>query len=279
MTFALNDLRVVAGVLSDATGRVLIAKRPFGKSLAGRWEFPGGKIDAGESQRAALGRELMEELGIEVLTAEPLMVVRHQYSSAMRGVQVSAWRVTAWHGTPRPLDSQELHWCLPTELSAMDLLEADRPIITALCLPPHLVRVSSQARLASYLASTTRTDPVAWLLSEAPIDSLREQIEAGRHAYFVMHAQTDPCAYVGGNTQWVGRCVSRVAECAAALIAGADFLIVHQPVMSVDDWQTLDTLNVPWYASADDLSGDMTPTGAVIWDGDAWIGARLLAPS
>ena len=60
---------------------------------------------------------------------------------------------------------------------------------------------------------------------------------------------------------------------------GADFLIVHQPVMSVDDWQTLDTLNVPWYASADDLSGDMTPTGAVIWDGDAWIGARLLAPS
>jgi len=71
---------VVAAALYDRTGRVLIAQRPAGKPLAGRWEFPGGKVAAGESEHAALARELREELGIEVTASRPFMGRNHAYA-------------------------------------------------------------------------------------------------------------------------------------------------------------------------------------------------------
>ena len=70
---------MVAAALYDRSGRVLIAQRPAGKPLAGRWEFPGGKVAAGESEEAALARELREELGIEMTTAKPFMRLTHAY--------------------------------------------------------------------------------------------------------------------------------------------------------------------------------------------------------
>jgi mutator protein MutT len=75
-------VHVLAGVLVDCAGRVLLAERPAGKAFAGRWEFPGGKLEAGETPRSALARELQEELGIEVLEAEPLLAVVHRYPGA-----------------------------------------------------------------------------------------------------------------------------------------------------------------------------------------------------
>jgi 8-oxo-dGTP diphosphatase len=72
-------IRVVAAALFDSRGQVLIAERPLGKHLAGRWEFPGGKIDAGESDEAALRRELREELGVAVGKARPLVSLSHDY--------------------------------------------------------------------------------------------------------------------------------------------------------------------------------------------------------
>ena len=121
---------VVAAALFDRDGRVLIAQRPRGKPLAGRWEFPGGKVDAGESERQALVRELREELGIEVLAARPFMRLTHAY--AERDVALSLWIVERFSGEPRSLDAQALKWVAPGRLGSEDILEADQPFIEAL---------------------------------------------------------------------------------------------------------------------------------------------------
>lgn len=121
---------VVAAALYDAAGRVLIAQRPPGKHMAGRWEFPGGKVGAGEAERDALGRELAEELGIEVHAAEPLMRLTHTYSD--REVELSLWIVERYRGEPAALDGQALKWVAPAQLACEDLLEADRPFVAAL---------------------------------------------------------------------------------------------------------------------------------------------------
>ncbi|TLY89486.1 MAG: (deoxy)nucleoside triphosphate pyrophosphohydrolase, partial [Gammaproteobacteria bacterium] len=80
---------VVAAALYDRSGRVLIAQRPAGKPLAGRWEFPGGKVAAGESEHGALARELREELGIEMTAGRPFMRLTHAYPD--REVELSLW--------------------------------------------------------------------------------------------------------------------------------------------------------------------------------------------
>ena len=127
---ALPTIRVVAGALFDAQGRVLIAQRPVGKHMPGRWEFPGGKIQAGESELAALRRELNEELGVTLEDAERMLELSHDYPE--RRVQLCMWRVTAYRGEPRTLDGQALKWVDPADLASEDLLEADRPIVLAL---------------------------------------------------------------------------------------------------------------------------------------------------
>ena len=121
---------VVAGALFDGEGRVLLAQRPAGKALAGRWEFPGGKVDTGESEHAALRRELREELGVEVIAARPFMRLAHAYED--RDVELSLWIVERFHGEPRSLDAQALKWVSPAALAAEDILEADQPFITGL---------------------------------------------------------------------------------------------------------------------------------------------------
>lgn len=109
---------------------MLIAERPAGKHMAGRWEFPGGKVAPGESEGAALARELKEELGIEVADAEPMMRLRHRYPD--REVELSLWVVRHYRGEPQPLDGQRLKWVERAQLEAEDILEADRPFVAAL---------------------------------------------------------------------------------------------------------------------------------------------------
>ncbi len=123
-------IRVVAGALFDPHGRVLIAQRPPGTHMAGRWEFPGGKIDAGESELEALRRELREELGVTLGDAERLLELAHDYPQ--RRVQLCMWRVTSYSGEPQSLDGQALKWVSPAELEGEDLLDADRPIVKRL---------------------------------------------------------------------------------------------------------------------------------------------------
>ena len=134
---------VAAGCLINDRGEVLIAQRPVGKIAAGKWEFPGGKIEAGESPRAALARELREELGITIEQARPLLRVRHEYSD--RIVILDTWRVSAFRGELHPHDAQALAWVRPDELTRYDLLAADQPIVAALQLPSDYVFTPPQA--------------------------------------------------------------------------------------------------------------------------------------
>ena len=121
---------VVAAAILDSSGRVLIAERPAGKHMAGRWEFPGGKVAPGESEEAALSRELAEELGIEVIGARPMMRLRHRYPD--RTVELSMWVVERYRGEPQALDGQRLKWVPRAQLGQEDILEADRPFVAAL---------------------------------------------------------------------------------------------------------------------------------------------------
>ena len=121
---------VVAGALIDASGRVLIAQRPPGKALGGRWEFPGGKLHDGEAPYDGLVRELREELGVEVRSAERLVRYPHDYPGGR--VWLDMWIVSAWSGEPRGLDGQALKWVQPGRLHEEDILEADQPIIAKL---------------------------------------------------------------------------------------------------------------------------------------------------
>ncbi|MGH8139547.1 MAG: 8-oxo-dGTP diphosphatase MutT [Steroidobacteraceae bacterium] len=127
---AKSVMLVVAAALFDREGRVLIAQRPPGKHMAGRWEFPGGKVAAGESEGQALVRELREELGVQVTASRPFMRMSHEYDD--RYVELSMWLVDAFTGDPRGLDGQEVKWIAPVRLLDEDILEADRPFIVAL---------------------------------------------------------------------------------------------------------------------------------------------------
>lgn len=129
---------VVAAALYDRDGRVLIAERPAGKHMAGRWEFPGGKVNAGESEADALTRELREELGIEVASGQPFMRLAHAYAD--RDVELSMWIVESFTGEPQSLDGQRLKWVQPARLSDEDILEADRPFVEALKERPCTMR-------------------------------------------------------------------------------------------------------------------------------------------
>jgi 8-oxo-dGTP diphosphatase len=126
-------LAVVAGVLVDAIGRVLIAQRPATGSEAGKWEFAGGKIRPGETALAALRRELREELGIGVDAASELAVVR--WRGPPRSLNLHTFRVGAWRGDPRAHEHQALRWVAPTELIRYPMPAPDRPIRARLALP------------------------------------------------------------------------------------------------------------------------------------------------
>ena len=123
-------INVVAGAVVSAEGQILIAQRPIGKHMAGGWEFPGGKIDNGETPLAALRRELWEELGIVVNAAEHLASCSHEYPD--RTVSLELWLVTEFTGAPQPLDQQALRWVAVDQLKDADLLPADQPLIAAL---------------------------------------------------------------------------------------------------------------------------------------------------
>ena len=123
-------VRVVAAALIGADRRVLIAERPAGKHMAGRWEFPGGKRAPGESEAEALARELAEELGIEMCSGSPWMRLTHAYED--RTVELSLWIVEAFRGEPRGLEGQALRWVDAADLAQADMLEADRPFVAAL---------------------------------------------------------------------------------------------------------------------------------------------------
>lgn len=128
-----KEIQVAVGVIRRPDGRVLLAERPAGKAMAGYWEFPGGKIEPGESPRDALARELYEELSIDIGAAQPWITRNYRYPHAIACLQL--FRVSEWQGEPHGREDQRLSWQDPAEVEVAPLLPANHDIMEALRLP------------------------------------------------------------------------------------------------------------------------------------------------
>ena len=122
-------LPVVAAALVDLDGRVLLQQRPEGKSLAGLWEFPGGKVEAGETPEAALIRELEEELGIAVPHACLAPATFASAALGERHLVLLLYITRKWSGVPRALEAAALRWVRPADMHGLAMPPADRPLI------------------------------------------------------------------------------------------------------------------------------------------------------
>lgn len=123
-------IHVAVGVILGQDGRILIARRPDHLHMGGRWEFPGGKVEAGESVQDALTRELREEIAIEVQAVQPLTEIRHEYPE--KTVFLDTWWVTSFSGEPSGLEGQETRWVGREELDSYQFPDANQAIIEAI---------------------------------------------------------------------------------------------------------------------------------------------------
>ncbi len=154
---ASGTIEVAAGIITDARGRVLLTQRLPGTHLAGSWEFPGGKLEAGESVGQALARELREELDIQAQEFAPLISIPWHYPR--KTIRLHALRVTAWRGEPRAREGHALRWVALRDLDATAMPAADAPVVTALRLPPYYV-ISADAGTVGMPVPPPRPDPV-----------------------------------------------------------------------------------------------------------------------
>ena len=123
-------IHVVAGAIFDARGRVLLARRDGPREHAGLWEFPGGKVEPGETPLQALARELHEEIGIRIGDAEPLICVPHRYGE--KRIALDVYRITRHTGRVRGMEGQAVSWVEPARLANYSMPAADKPVVAAL---------------------------------------------------------------------------------------------------------------------------------------------------
>lgn len=246
-------LHVVAGILRDDYGRILLAQRPAGRHLAGLWEFPGGKCEPDEVPVDALARELREEIGIVVESAQPLIAIPHQYPD--KNIVLDVWQVSAYSGIPLSRESQRLAWVEADALDGVDMPAADRPAIAALRLPdrylitPALDPGEGEAIMHGIERACRRGIRMIQLrLPGWPLDRLARLARSARNlcqtyeARLLMHADWRlagvlgldgvhlPAALAAGLSErplpadrWLGVSCHDAAELAQALRIGADF--------------------------------------------------------
>lgn len=172
LTTAQEPVEVAVGVIRDDRGRVLVQRRPEHLEQAGRWEFPGGKVEPGESAARALQRELREELGLDSMPGASLIDIPWDYGQSGQRVLLRASTVRLWSGQPQPLDGQELAWVEVDDLPMLDCLAANRPIIRALQLPDYYL-----------ITPDNPSDQQAWLerISAAFVDPGIRLVQLRRH--------------------------------------------------------------------------------------------------
>jgi 8-oxo-dGTP diphosphatase len=213
LSAARGDVHVVAGVVRDLAGAVLIAQRPAGRHLAGGWEFPGGKLLPNESRIDGLAREVFEELGIRVTAARPLIRVRHDYPDL--SILLDVWMITAYEGSPRGLDGQRLRWCGGESLAQVELLPADRPVVVALRLPERIMQASS------------------------PVYDI---VEPG------LIGGPGPAGERGSIGKLRGAWCEGLTDAARATAAGAAFLVLRHTMLAADLAALCESVNVPVFA-------------------------------
>lgn len=128
-----SSFTVVAAVIRDRKGRVLLARRPAGRHMAGLWEFPGGKVHDGEAPSAALKRELAEELDVEARIGDPITFAVHE-EPGLR-ILLLFYEASIRTGAPRPREGQEIAWVLPVELTGYPTPPADAELVRRLAEP------------------------------------------------------------------------------------------------------------------------------------------------
>ena len=195
---------VVAAVVVNASAQILLAQRPLNRHQGGLWEFPGGKVEPGEAPRAALARELYEELGISLDKARPLIRVFHAYPE--KSVMLDVWRVTAFSGEPHGREGQPIAWVAPHELSGRDFPAANRPIVTAARLPP------------IYLVTPEPRDTTVFL------DRLEELLAAGIQLVQLRAKSLDQTTYI----KLAKRVASMCKESGAQLLLNAEPFLIDE---------------------------------------------------
>jgi len=267
---------VAAAVLTQPDGRVLLAQRPPGKPYAGYWEFPGGKVEPGESLDAALARELHEELGIVVTRACRWITRVFEYPHAT--VRLNFFRVFEWQGTPHPHEGQVFSWQLPDAVEVTPLLPANFPIVKALSLPAVLGISHAEslgvdsflARLDVALANGLRLIQLRdkTLPDEARLQLARETVRRAHlqgarvlvngplelaHAAGAdgIHLDSSAAARLTArpSCEWVGVSCHDGAELAQAATLGADFALLSpvlptltHPGAATLGWEAFSTL-------------------------------------
>lgn len=214
---------VACGVLIDAAGRVLIVERPPGKIAALKWEFPGGKIEPGETPREALDRELHEEIGIEVREARPLLLFTHEY--AERKVTLHTWLVSGWDGEVQGREAQRFVWQSPQAQHALDVLPTVGPILRALRLPTDYVFTPPDLASDQLLRRLDRLPRGSLLRLRRPglahaayQDLARELIDAARRRGLrVVLDRGEPMA------RWLGAAGVHITQAALSQLDPADF--------------------------------------------------------
>lgn len=245
-------LHIAAGVLRNAHGEVLICQRPAHKLYPGEWEFPGGKVEPGETVEQALARELHEELGIRVMQARPLIRLRHAYPEL--SVDLDTWLVERFDGVPLSTEHPAVEWVAPAGLPHRPLLAADRPIVQALRLPWHCVftppagpaaalpsalpalprgsllrlrrpglDAGAYATLARQLAAPCRALGLALVLDRDPADAALLGA-AGWHATAAVLGALDRRPVP--SDLWFGASCHDAADLARARDAGADYAVL-----------------------------------------------------
>ena len=266
----MKRVHVAAAVIRDTNGKILIAKRADTQHQGGLWEFPGGKVEADEAVESALARELLEELGIVVSAARPLIKVQHDYSD--KQVLLDVWEVSAFTGEPHGAEGQPLAWVTARELADYEFPAANQPIVAAARLPgeylitpegletPALLRGIQKAIAGGIkliqLRAPNGYDPQyrdlavdaaglcagkAQLMLKGPFEWLGDFPSAGWH---VTAAQLRKYASAGRPlpaSRWLAASCHNAEELALAEQMGVDFVTLSpvQPTQTHPDGQPL----------------------------------------
>lgn len=197
-------VRVVAGVIGDARGRILLAQRTGASDLGGLWEFPGGKINPGESPEHALARELDEELGIQAEVGEAVITVPQLYPDKRLTLDVR--HVTRWQGNPRGREGQALLWVPPRKLALYRMPPADRSVVAALQQPDRYLVTPDVGQLTAGLsAAALEAAEHKWLVA------LERTLETGITRVQLRSPSADP-------QRWASLAASAVELCQAASV-------------------------------------------------------------
>lgn len=259
---------VAVAVITRSDGSFLLARRPEGKPYAGYWEFPGGKVEPNESVRAALAREIKEELGLEVTRAYPWVTQVFAYPHAT--VKLHFYRVTGWQGEPHPHEGQLFSWERAESVSVTPVLPANGPILRGLSLPPVMGVTQAAAlgmetflaKLEVALSKGLRLIQVREkTLSETELLALAHRVSERAHAYgarvllngtpaLAQHAGVDGVHLTAGrlmqaesrpDVAWCGASCHDRQELAHAAQLQLDYVVLG-PVLPTDSHPGASTL-------------------------------------